>query len=38
MLATLYHVLGIDTTRSFTDRSGRPHPILNGGEPIAELV
>jgi hypothetical protein len=38
MLATLYHVLGIDTTQSFTDRSGRPHPILNGGEPIAELV
>ena len=38
MLATLYHVLGIDTTRTFTDRSGRPHPILNGGEPIAELV
>jgi len=38
MLATLYHVLGIDATRTFTDRSGRPHPILNGGEPIAELV
>ena len=38
MWATLYHVLGIDTTQSFTDRSGRPHPILNGGEPIAELV
>ncbi|HZY87385.1 MAG TPA: DUF1501 domain-containing protein [Gemmataceae bacterium] len=38
MLATLYRVLGIDTTRTFTDRSGRPHPILNGGEPIAELV
>jgi hypothetical protein len=38
MLATLYRVLGIDTTQTFTDRSGRPHPILNGGEPIAELV
>jgi hypothetical protein len=38
MLATLYHVLGIDTTQTFIDRSGRPHPILNGGEPIAELV
>jgi hypothetical protein len=38
MLATLYHVLGIDTTQTFTDRSGRPHPILNGGQPIAELV
>jgi uncharacterized protein (DUF1501 family) len=38
MLATLYHVLGIDTKQTFTDRSGRPHPILNGGEAIAELV
>lgn len=38
MLATLYHVLGVDTKQTFLDRSGRPHPILNGGEPIAELV
>jgi hypothetical protein len=38
MLATLYHVLGIDTTQTFTDRSGRPHPILDNGQPIAELV
>jgi hypothetical protein len=38
MLATLYHVLGIDVTRQFIDRSGRPHPILGKGEPIAELV
>ncbi len=38
MLATLYHVLGIDTKQTFLDRSGRPHPILNGGEAIAELV
>ena len=27
MLATLYHVLGIDTTLSFADKSGRPHAI-----------
>jgi hypothetical protein len=38
MLATLYHVLGVDTRQSFTDRSGRPHPVLHTGEPIAELV
>ena len=38
VLATLYHVLGIDTTRQFTDNSGRPHAILNAGEAIAELV
>lgn len=38
MLATLYHVLGIDTKQTFIDRSGRPHPILSKGAPIAELV
>ena len=38
MLATLYHVLGIDTTLSFADKSGRPHAVLNTGAPIAELV
>src|SRR5436309_1570077 len=38
LLATLYQVLGIDTSLSFTDRSGRPHPILREGTPIAELV
>jgi hypothetical protein len=38
MLATLYHVLGIDTTQTFIDRTGRPHPILNGGAPIEELL
>jgi hypothetical protein len=38
VLATLYHVLGIDTTRQFTDRSGRPHAILSRGRAITELV
>ncbi len=38
MLATLYHVLGIDTKHVFVDKSGRPHPVLSKGEPIAELV
>jgi hypothetical protein len=38
MLATLYHVLGIDTSQTFIDKSGRPHPILNRGTPIAELL
>jgi hypothetical protein len=38
MLATLYHVLGIDTSRKFTDKTGRPHPILNSGQPIKELI
>ncbi len=38
MLATLYHVLGVDPKTTFVDRSGRPHPVLNKGEPIAELI
>jgi uncharacterized protein (DUF1501 family) len=38
MLATLYHVLAIDTTQTFPAKSGRPIPILHEGKPIAELV
>ncbi|MGE3818791.1 MAG: DUF1501 domain-containing protein [Isosphaeraceae bacterium] len=38
LLATIYRHLGIDTTVSFQDFSGRPFPILAGGEPIRELV
>jgi Protein of unknown function (DUF1501) len=38
MLATLYQVLGIDTTTTFSDRIGRPHPVLPSGTAIAELV
>jgi hypothetical protein len=38
LMATLYHVLGIDTKQTFADKTGRPHPILNSGQPIDELV
>lgn len=38
VLGTLYHVLGIDTKQSFEDKTGRPHPILNHGAAIAELI
>ena len=38
LLATLYHVLGIDTGTTFADKAGSPHPILNSGSPIAELL
>jgi len=38
ILATVYHVLGIDTRQSFKDHSGRPIPILDEGKPIAEIV
>jgi hypothetical protein len=38
LLATLYHRFGIDVNHLYHDRSGRPHPILRDGEPIAELL
>jgi hypothetical protein len=36
--ATLYHVLGIDTTQAFVNEAGRPVHILDDREPIRELV
>jgi hypothetical protein len=38
VLATIYHVLGIDPTQTFLDHTGRPVPILDGGTPIRELL
>jgi hypothetical protein len=36
--ATIYHCLGIDPEMTIRDRSGRPVPIANGGEPIREIL
>jgi len=38
VLATIYHVLGIDWRQEFRDLAGRPVRILNEGSPIAELI
>jgi hypothetical protein len=38
LLATIYHRFGIDVNHHFHDRTGRPIPILQEGEPITELV
>jgi hypothetical protein len=38
ILATVYHVLGIDPTLTFKDHSGRPHPILDDGKAIKEVI
>jgi uncharacterized protein (DUF1501 family) len=38
LLATIYHVLGIDPKLTFKDHSGRPVPILDEGEPISEAI
>lgn len=37
VLATIYRHLGVDTTVSYTDMQGRPHPVLPAGRPIDEL-
>ncbi len=38
VLATIYHVLGIDTKHEFHNAAGRPIPLLPYGEPIKELI
>jgi hypothetical protein len=38
LLATVDHVLGIDSRQTFRDHTGRPIAILDEGEPIAELI
>jgi uncharacterized protein (DUF1501 family) len=38
VLATMYHVLGINPQTMLTDKVGRPIPVLPEGEPIPELV
>jgi uncharacterized protein (DUF1501 family) len=38
ILATVYHVLGIDPETMFKDHTGRPVPMLDEGKPIAELL
>jgi len=36
--ATLYHVLGIDPTTTFSDFSGRPLTLLDDPKPIEQLL
>jgi hypothetical protein len=38
VLATMYHVLGVDTEHTFYDAAQRPLPVLNEGRAIEELV
>ena len=38
LLATVYEVMGIDSSISFPDHSGRPIPILTEGTPIREIL
>ncbi len=38
VLATVYHALGIDPSRTFPNGSGRPMYILDDREPVSELI
>jgi hypothetical protein len=38
VLATMYHLLGIDRHKTFTNEANRPVEILNYGEPIHEIL
>ncbi len=39
LMATIFHVLGIDSATQFPDSTGRPQYLLPGGaQPIAELI
>jgi hypothetical protein len=38
LVATVFHVLGIPQDLHYTDPTGRPVPMVDGGKPIAELV
>jgi hypothetical protein len=38
LLATMYHVLGIDPEQTFLDHLGRPQYLLDDRDPIAELL
>ncbi|MCA9093937.1 MAG: DUF1501 domain-containing protein, partial [Planctomycetaceae bacterium] len=38
VLRMMYDHLGVDATVSYTDYTGRPHPVLAGGKVIEGLV
>lgn len=38
VLATIYHLLGIDLASTFVNRAGRPIPIANDGQVIPQLL
>ena len=38
LVATIYHLLGIDPHLLIHDRTGRPFPIARGGDPIEQIL
>ena len=38
ILATLYHVLGVDPSATIPDLNGRPQYLLDDRDPVKELI
>ena len=38
LVATVYHLLGINPHLTVNDRVGRPIPIAHGGEPVQGVL
>ena len=38
LVATIYHLLGIDPHLTVHDRLGRPFPIARGGDPVRMII
>jgi hypothetical protein len=38
VLATAYHLLGIDPETTLTDRTGRPMPLVSGGSVLTDVL
>lgn len=38
ILATIYHLLGINHERTIPDRLGRPYPLVSGGRVVEEIL
>jgi uncharacterized protein (DUF1501 family) len=38
VLATMYHLLGVDFSRSYLNEANRPVQVLNVGQPIKEIL
>jgi hypothetical protein len=38
VLATMYHLIGVDYTKSYQNEANRPVQILNVGQPIKEIL
>jgi hypothetical protein len=38
ILATLYHLMGVDPETMLTDRGGRPLPLVGGGNVVPEVL